>query len=40
MGLRPTPRDEINKRRHARETRDPRPVDSRFRGNDVTSDTL
>ena len=36
MGLRPTHRNESHKRRRPRASGDPRPVDSRFRGNDVT----
>jgi hypothetical protein len=38
MGLRPTHRDESHKRCRPRVSGDPRPVDSRFRGNDVTFD--
>jgi hypothetical protein len=35
MGLWPTHRDESHKRCRPRVSGDPRPVDSRFRGNDV-----
>jgi hypothetical protein len=35
MGLRSTHRDESHKRCRPRVSGDPRPVDSRFRGNDV-----
>jgi hypothetical protein len=38
MGLRSTHRDESHKRCRPRVSCDPRPVDSRFRGNDVTFD--
>jgi hypothetical protein len=38
MGLRSTRRDERYKRCRPRVSGDPRPVDSRFRGNDVTFD--
>jgi hypothetical protein len=38
MGRRPTHPLESFKRRRPRESGDPRPVDSRFRGNDVTFD--
>jgi hypothetical protein len=38
MGLRPTHGDESHKRCRPRVSGDPRPVVSRFRGNDVTFD--
>jgi hypothetical protein len=38
MGLRPTHRDESHKRCRPRVSGDPRPLDSCFRGNDVTFD--
>jgi hypothetical protein len=38
MGLRPTHSLESFKRRRPRESGDPHPMDSRFRGNDVTFD--
>ena len=40
MGLRSTHRDESHKRCRPRVSGDPRPVDSRFRGNDVTFDEV
>jgi hypothetical protein len=36
MGLQPAHSLESFKRRRPRESGDPRPMDSRFRGNDVT----
>jgi hypothetical protein len=38
MGLRPTHRDESHKPCRPHVSGDPRPVDFRFRGNDVTFD--